>query len=65
MEVDDDFDDYEEIKIAQKKKKFSSSVLLPSTSNNKEDFFQMNCINNDGVDNESDSEKKIKRKGNY
>ena len=62
MEVDDDFDDYEEIKIAQKKKKFSSSVLLPSTSNNKEDFFQMNCINNDEVDNESDSEKKIKKK---
>ena len=62
MEVDDDFDDYEEIKIAQKKKKFSSSVLLPSTSNNKEDFFQMNCINNDGVDNESDSEKKIQKK---
>ena len=62
MEVDDDFDNYEEIKIAQKKKKFSSSVLLPSTTNNKEDFFQMNCINNDEVDNESDSEKKIKKK---
>ena len=61
MEVDDDFDDYEEIKIAQKKKKFSSSVLLPSTTNNKEDFFQMNCINNDNID-ESDSEKKIKKK---